>query len=88
MLHNFIWLSAPLSLSLPPPVSLSLSVYNFPDEHNDEQRELTFDHDKILQGVYSRTSAVSLRGPIRTLAVQSGIWPALTTSRGYFGGGT
>lgn len=51
MLHNFIWLSALLSLSLPPPVSLSLSVYNFPDEHNDEQRELTFDHDEILQGV-------------------------------------
>ncbi len=31
---------------------LSLSVYNVPDEHIIEQREVTFDIDKIMQGAY------------------------------------
>lgn len=29
-----------------------MCAYNFPDEHNIEQREVTFDIDKIRQGAY------------------------------------
>ena len=96
VLCNFIWLSAPPclslspSLSLPLPISLSLSLSA--QFSRWAQRWAAWTHlwpwQNPARCVHSHTSAVSLRGPIRASAVQSGIWPALTTSRGYFRVGT